>query len=67
MRVLTAVLALGLGGCASVTFNGQDIGRVTAASAIVAIGAALIFAEDEDDDADKHSRCPSCPPFEPVE
>lgn len=67
MRVLTVALALGLGGCASVSLNGQDVARMTATTAIVAIAAALILSEDKDDAADKHSRCPSCPHFEPVE
>lgn len=66
MKAIIACAALALGGCSTVTFNGQDIARLTAATAIAAIAAAILI-ESEKDDADKHSRCPSCPPFEPVD
>lgn len=61
MRHAMIGLAALLGGCATVTFNGQDVARAGAASAIVAIAAAILLAEDGES-ADQHQRCPSCPP-----
>ena len=68
MKVLIIVAATILaGGCATVTFNGQDLARMGTTTAIVAIATALILADDEDDPVDKHSRCPSCPPATPID
>lgn len=68
MKVLITAAAMALtSGCASVRINGQDLARMTATTAIVAIAAALILTDDEDGPADKHSRCPSCPPATPID
>lgn len=66
MKALVALAAIASSGCASLTLNGQDVARLTATTAIAAIAAAVILAGDEDE-ADKHSRCPACPPIVPAD
>lgn len=61
MRYAAIGLVAMLGGCASVTLNGQDLARAGAASIILVV-AASVLAGDETESADQHQRCPGCPP-----
>lgn len=52
--------------CATTTFNGADLSRLTAASAIGAIAAVLIF-DEKHRAKDQGIGCPTCPPLTPAE
>lgn len=70
MRLLRLAPLLVLAGCQTVTLNGQDIGRATAATAIgvLAIGLAIDAAQDDPPEEEGvYYACRFCPPPVPVE